>query len=184
MDEDQQDGAHPRTIRRPRTTVDIDPATQTGVFRACEGLVVEMGKHGTSSDTETNTTIDNDSAPDHGHDQDSRQNRYPRTRTFARPDATDTRDPPCGRGGARHLCVQHGHTFEDVNWISAPWARPAPLAERANWWRRGRTKPRDSPAKHGPAASSAGSAREAAGARWGGRGAGSRTRHLCRANRR
>ncbi|MET9541046.1 putative ATP-grasp-modified RiPP [Streptomyces sp. NPDC006553] len=73
VDEDQQDGAHPGTIRRPRTTVDIDPATQTGVFRDCEGLVVEMGKHGTSSGTETNTTTDNDSAPDQCHDQDSRQ---------------------------------------------------------------------------------------------------------------
>ena len=60
---------YPATIRRPHTTVDIDPGTQTGVFRDRDGLVVEMGKHG----TETNTTTNSDSAPDQGHDQDSQQ---------------------------------------------------------------------------------------------------------------
>lgn len=64
---------YPATIRRPHTTVDIDPGTQTGVFRDRDGLVVEMGKHGTSSGTETNTTTNSDSAPDQGHDQDSQQ---------------------------------------------------------------------------------------------------------------
>ncbi|MCX5378093.1 putative ATP-grasp-modified RiPP [Streptomyces sp. NBC_00091] len=64
---------YPTTTRLPFTTVTIDPATQTGVFRDGHGHVVEMGKHGTSSGTETSTTTNSDSAPDSGHDQDSNQ---------------------------------------------------------------------------------------------------------------
>ncbi|MGW4699841.1 putative ATP-grasp-modified RiPP [Streptomyces sp. NPDC004285] len=64
---------YPVTIRRPHTTVYIDPDTQTGVFRDCDGLALEMGKHGTSSGTETATVTNSDSAPDQGHDQDSQQ---------------------------------------------------------------------------------------------------------------
>ncbi|WP_406403054.1 putative ATP-grasp-modified RiPP [Streptomyces sp. NBC_00879] len=64
---------YPTTVRRPDTTVTIDPETQTGVYRDRLGQVVEMGKHGTSSGTETSTTTNSDSAPDQGHDQDSQQ---------------------------------------------------------------------------------------------------------------
>lgn len=64
---------YPTTVRRPHATVTIDPLTQLGVFRDRVGLVVDMGKHGTSSGTETSTTTNSDSAPDQGHDQDSQQ---------------------------------------------------------------------------------------------------------------
>ncbi|MFD5412792.1 putative ATP-grasp-modified RiPP [Streptomyces nojiriensis] len=64
---------YPTTTKLPFTTVTIDPDTQLGVFRDRDGLVVEMGKHGTSSGTETSTTTNSDSAPDSGHDQDSQQ---------------------------------------------------------------------------------------------------------------
>ena len=61
------------TMKVPFTTVTIDPATQTGVFRDQLGQVVELGKHGTSSGTETATHTNLDSQPDQGHDQDSQQ---------------------------------------------------------------------------------------------------------------
>ncbi|MEV5881421.1 putative ATP-grasp-modified RiPP [Streptomyces sp. NPDC052020] len=64
---------YPTTIRRPHTTVVIDPTTQLGVFHNSAGEVVEMGKHGTSSGTETSTTTNSDSRNDQGHDQDSNQ---------------------------------------------------------------------------------------------------------------
>jgi putative ATP-grasp target RiPP len=64
---------YPATVRRPHATVTIDPETQAGVYRDRFGHVVEMGKHGTSSATETSTTTNSDSAPDQGHDQDSQQ---------------------------------------------------------------------------------------------------------------
>ncbi|MFG2226973.1 putative ATP-grasp-modified RiPP [Streptomyces sp. NPDC048644] len=64
---------YPATVRRPHTTVTVDPATQLGVFRDRAGHVIEMGKHGTSSGTETSTITNSDSAPDQGHDQDSQQ---------------------------------------------------------------------------------------------------------------
>ncbi|MFF7023716.1 putative ATP-grasp-modified RiPP [Streptomyces klenkii] len=64
---------YPTTIRRLHTTVTIDADSQLGVFRDRCGLVVEMGKHGSSTGTETNTTTNSDSAPDQGHDQDSEQ---------------------------------------------------------------------------------------------------------------
>ncbi|MFE9117255.1 putative ATP-grasp-modified RiPP [Streptomyces sp. NPDC007172] len=64
---------YPTTTYRPHATVTIDPATQLGVFRDHSGLVVEMGKHGTSSGTETSTTTNSDSKNDQGHDQDSNQ---------------------------------------------------------------------------------------------------------------
>ncbi|WP_445524369.1 putative ATP-grasp-modified RiPP [Streptomyces cyslabdanicus] len=65
--------AYPTTVRLPFTSVTIDPATQTGVFRDQAGETVEMGKHGTSSGTETSTSTNLDSQPDQGHDQDSQQ---------------------------------------------------------------------------------------------------------------
>lgn len=65
---------YPTTCVRPFATVAIDPVTQTGVFRDAEGLVVEMGKHGTSKGTETNLQSTNlDSRNDSDHDQDSSQ---------------------------------------------------------------------------------------------------------------
>lgn len=64
---------YPTTLCRPYAAVSIDPATQTGVFRDLDGLVVEMGRHGTSCGTETSTSTNSDSAPDQGHDQDSEQ---------------------------------------------------------------------------------------------------------------
>ncbi|MFD0427451.1 putative ATP-grasp-modified RiPP [Streptomyces zhihengii] len=51
----------------------MDPATQLGIFTDHLGMVIDMGKHGTSSGTETSTTTNSDSAPDQGHDQDSEQ---------------------------------------------------------------------------------------------------------------
>ncbi|MFY4720103.1 putative ATP-grasp-modified RiPP [Streptomyces sp. LaBMicrA B280] len=47
---------YPTAIRRPHATVAIDPTTQLGVFRDRVGQVVDMGKHGTSSGTETSVT--------------------------------------------------------------------------------------------------------------------------------
>ncbi|MER7844206.1 putative ATP-grasp-modified RiPP [Kitasatospora sp. NPDC096077] len=64
---------YPTTTRLPYASVAIDDRTQLGVFRDRSGLVVEMGKHGTSSGTETNTTTNSDSRNDQGHDQDSTQ---------------------------------------------------------------------------------------------------------------
>ncbi|MFE0460440.1 putative ATP-grasp-modified RiPP [Kitasatospora sp. NPDC058965] len=64
---------YPTTTRLPYASVSIDAGTQLGVFRDRAGLVVEMGKHGTSSGTETSTTTNSDSANDQGHDQDSQQ---------------------------------------------------------------------------------------------------------------
>ncbi|MET7718304.1 putative ATP-grasp-modified RiPP [Streptomyces sp. NPDC005407] len=56
------------------TTAEIDPTTQTGVFRDARGGVVEMGKHGTSKGTETSPQSTNqDSRNDTDHDQDSEQ---------------------------------------------------------------------------------------------------------------
>ncbi|GGV56063.1 hypothetical protein GCM10010294_01310 [Streptomyces griseoloalbus] len=62
---------YPTTVKLPFTTVGLDPASQTGVFRDHLGHVVEMGKHGTSCGTETSTATNLDSQPDQGHDQDS-----------------------------------------------------------------------------------------------------------------
>ncbi|MFJ5225405.1 putative ATP-grasp-modified RiPP [Streptomyces sp. NPDC088400] len=64
---------YPTTVRRPHSTVTVDPVTQVGVFRDRYGQVVEMGKHGTSSGTETSTTTNSDSQNDQGHDQDSQR---------------------------------------------------------------------------------------------------------------
>jgi putative ATP-grasp target RiPP len=64
-------GPYSMPLKQPFTTVTIDPATQLGVFRDGHGLVLEMGKHGTSSGTETATATNLDSQPDQGHDQDS-----------------------------------------------------------------------------------------------------------------
>ncbi|WNI15316.1 putative ATP-grasp-modified RiPP [Actinacidiphila sp. ITFR-21] len=64
---------YPTTSHRPHVSVVIDLDTQLGVFRDRAGLVVDMGKHGTSKGTETSTTTNSDSANDHGHDQDSEQ---------------------------------------------------------------------------------------------------------------
>ncbi|MET8544639.1 putative ATP-grasp-modified RiPP [Kitasatospora sp. NPDC004799] len=64
---------YPTATRLPYTSVSIDGPTQLGVFRDRSGLVVEMGKHGTSKGTETNTTTNQDSKNDQGHDQDSAQ---------------------------------------------------------------------------------------------------------------
>lgn len=64
---------YPTTVNLPFTSVTIDPATQTGVLRDGEGLVVEMGKHGTSSATSTTTVTNLDSRNDQGSDQDSQQ---------------------------------------------------------------------------------------------------------------
>ncbi|MER6343241.1 putative ATP-grasp-modified RiPP [Streptomyces sp. NPDC001595] len=64
---------YPTTRKLPYVTVTIDPTTQTGIFRNNQGEVVEMGKHGTSSGTETSTATNLDSQPDQGHDQDDQQ---------------------------------------------------------------------------------------------------------------
>lgn len=64
---------YPSVVKLPFTTVTIDPASQTGVFRDHLGQVVEMGKHGTSSGTETSTATSLDSQPDQGHDQDDQK---------------------------------------------------------------------------------------------------------------
>ncbi|MFI0220174.1 putative ATP-grasp-modified RiPP [Streptomyces lydicus] len=55
-------------------TAEIDPNTQTTVFRDARGGVVEMGKHGTSKGTETSPQSTNlDSRNDTDSDQDSEQ---------------------------------------------------------------------------------------------------------------
>lgn len=64
---------YPTTVELRFTTVAIDPVSQTGVFRDHSGQVIEMGKHGTSSGTETCTATNLDSQPDQGHDQDSQR---------------------------------------------------------------------------------------------------------------
>ncbi|MYU11203.1 putative ATP-grasp-modified RiPP [Streptomyces sp. SID8361] len=66
-------GPYPTAAEVPFTTVTIDPDTQTGVFRDHAGLVVEMGRHGTSSATSTSTVTNLDSRNDAGSDQDSQQ---------------------------------------------------------------------------------------------------------------
>lgn len=65
---------YPTTTVQAFATVTIDPDTQTGVFRDGNGLVVELGKHGTGKGTETNPQSTNlDSRNDSDHDQDSTQ---------------------------------------------------------------------------------------------------------------
>ncbi|MBB1245827.1 putative ATP-grasp-modified RiPP [Streptomyces durbertensis] len=64
---------YPTTTLRLHATVSVDPRTQLGVFRDSLGEVVEMGKHGTLSGTETSTVTNSDSKNDQGHDQDSQQ---------------------------------------------------------------------------------------------------------------
>ncbi|MFD7456106.1 MULTISPECIES: putative ATP-grasp-modified RiPP [unclassified Streptomyces] len=64
---------YPTTVKLPYASVTIDPTTQIGIFRDHHGEVVDMGKHGTSSGTETATATNLDSQPDQGHDQDSQQ---------------------------------------------------------------------------------------------------------------
>jgi len=66
-------GPYPTAAQMPFTSVAIDPDTQTGVFSDRDGLVVEMGKHGTSSATSTSTVTNLDSRNDVGSDQDSQQ---------------------------------------------------------------------------------------------------------------
>lgn len=63
------------SIHQPRyASAEIDPVTQTTVFRDERGVVVEMGKHGTSKGTETSPQSTNqDSRNDTDHDQDSEQ---------------------------------------------------------------------------------------------------------------
>ncbi len=54
------------------TTAELDPTTQTTVFRDARGGVMEMGKHGSSQGTETQPESTNlDSRNDTDHDQDS-----------------------------------------------------------------------------------------------------------------
>ncbi|MGW3057668.1 putative ATP-grasp-modified RiPP [Streptomyces goshikiensis] len=64
---------YPSTVALPHVSVHVDPETQLGVFRDCDGHVVEMGKHGTSSGTETSTSTSSDGSNgnDQGSDQDS-----------------------------------------------------------------------------------------------------------------
>lgn len=65
---------YPRAHLQGFATVEIDPATQLGVFRDGSGRIVEMGKHGTSKGTETSPQSTNlDSRNDSDHDQDSSQ---------------------------------------------------------------------------------------------------------------
>lgn len=64
---------YPAVGHRAHTLVRLDPDTQLGVYTDRTGRVVEMGKHGTSRATETQTTTNSDSAPDQGHDQDDEQ---------------------------------------------------------------------------------------------------------------
>ncbi|UGQ14190.1 putative ATP-grasp-modified RiPP [Yinghuangia sp. ASG 101] len=65
---------YPSTYQPGYTTAELDPVTQTTVFRDEHGGVIEMGKHGTSQGTETNPQSTNqDSKNDTDHDQDSEQ---------------------------------------------------------------------------------------------------------------
>ncbi|WP_043264713.1 putative ATP-grasp-modified RiPP [Streptomyces sp. CT34] len=56
------------------STAELDPTTQTTVFRDARGGVVEMGKHGTAKGTETSPQSTNlDSRNDSDSDQDDEQ---------------------------------------------------------------------------------------------------------------
>lgn len=66
--------AYPTLYQQGYTTVTLDPATQLAVYRDARGMVVELGKHGTSKGTETAPQSTNlDSRNDTDHDQDSEQ---------------------------------------------------------------------------------------------------------------
>ncbi|MER8031022.1 putative ATP-grasp-modified RiPP [Streptomyces bauhiniae] len=65
---------YPSTYHPGYATAELDPTTQTTVFRDPRGGIVEMGKHGTSKGTETRPQSTNqDSRNDTDHDQDSEQ---------------------------------------------------------------------------------------------------------------
>ncbi|MFF4223165.1 putative ATP-grasp-modified RiPP [Streptomyces abikoensis] len=65
---------YPTTYQQPFASVAIDPDTQKGIFRDRAGQVVEMGKHGSNTGTETQPQSTNlDSRNDTDHDQDSEQ---------------------------------------------------------------------------------------------------------------
>ncbi|WP_030573452.1 putative ATP-grasp-modified RiPP [Streptomyces aureocirculatus] len=64
---------YPKITHRPHASVTLEPDTQLGIYVDRTGKIIDMGKHGTSSGTETPTSTNSDSAPDQGHDQDSQQ---------------------------------------------------------------------------------------------------------------
>jgi putative ATP-grasp target RiPP len=65
---------YPTLYQQGYATVSLDAATQLAVYRDARGMVVEMGKHGTSKGTETAPQSTNlDSLNDTDHDQDSEQ---------------------------------------------------------------------------------------------------------------
>lgn len=65
---------YPSTYQPGFATAELDHVTQTTVFRDARGVVVEMGRHGTSKGTETAPQSTNqDSRNDTDHDQDSEQ---------------------------------------------------------------------------------------------------------------
>ncbi|GAA2318778.1 MULTISPECIES: putative ATP-grasp-modified RiPP [Streptomyces] len=65
---------YPSVHQAGYATAELDPTTQTTVFRDTQGVVVDMGKHGTSKGTETSPQSTNqDSRNDTDHDQDSEQ---------------------------------------------------------------------------------------------------------------
>jgi putative ATP-grasp target RiPP len=67
---------YPTTHQDGYATVSVDPVTQLGVFRDAQGLIVELGKHGTNKGTETTPQSTNlDSRNDTDHDQDSEQDQ-------------------------------------------------------------------------------------------------------------
>jgi putative ATP-grasp target RiPP len=65
---------YPSVYQHGYAAVTLDPETQLAVYRDARGMVVEMGKHGTSKATETAPQSTNlDSRNDTDHDQDNEQ---------------------------------------------------------------------------------------------------------------
>ncbi|MFD5127239.1 putative ATP-grasp-modified RiPP [Streptomyces olindensis] len=65
---------YPSAYQPGYAIAELDPTSQTTVFRDAQGAIVEMGKHGTSKGTETHPQSTNqDSRNDTDHDQDSEQ---------------------------------------------------------------------------------------------------------------
>ncbi|GAB2814064.1 putative ATP-grasp-modified RiPP [Streptomyces daliensis] len=65
-------GPYPTTVKMPFTAVDIDPATQMGVFRDASGRVVRMDEGRTHSSTHTSQSTNyGDGHSDDSTDSDS-----------------------------------------------------------------------------------------------------------------
>lgn len=63
---------YPNTYTESYSSVDLDPTTQLGIYRAPGGEIVNMPKHSSSRGTETTPQSTNlDSRNDVDHDQDS-----------------------------------------------------------------------------------------------------------------